>query len=274
MTQNVTFICKPDDDKIIGEATRITSWLREKGIKAPMLPVNEAAAIEDGIAIVLGGDGTILGAGRKLAGRDVAILGINLGRVGFLTSSGKNGWKSVLQALLDNRLQTRRCAVLNWELLRAGKIEQKGIAVNDVVVSRGDTARLVPLKIAVNGNEFPVLRCDGVIVSSPIGSSGYNASAGGSVLHSTLAAYCLTPICPFLSGFKPLVLPSTAHTLVKSISTAINLYITIDGQELIAMAKDDAIKITGWDKALNFLGSDEHFFYNLNRNFNCSQERT
>ena len=133
--------------------------------------------------LILGGDGTFVGVGRKLAGLDIPLLGINFGQVGFLTELSAVGWEPALERLLAGKMITRTCLLLAWELLRGGTPIASGHAANDVVVGRGAIARVLPVHVFVDGEDMGVVRSDGVIVSTPLGSSAYALSAHGPLVH-------------------------------------------------------------------------------------------
>ena len=128
-----------------------------------------------------------------VVGRFVPLFGINFGRVGFLTDAQPEHWKERLVACLKGELAVRTCLALSWKLTRGGSLQAGGSAVNDVVLSRGSLSRLVCVNISVDGQRMGLLRSDGIILSTPVGSSGYSASAGGPLLYSGMNAVAFRP---------------------------------------------------------------------------------
>lgn len=256
-------------------AAVVASWLEEKGIKiwiaeAGQLP--ESIATDTDCAVVLGGDGTILGLARKLAGRQIPIFGINFGRVGFLTAAGSSNWRQLLKEAITGNLPVHSCMALNWHLVRDGLTVRDGVAINDVVVSRGALARLVCLRIKINYADMGVLRSDGLIICTPLGSSGYSISAGGPLLYAGMNAIGITALCPFSRNISPLVFPVETSVELRIVKPSADCYITIDGQEGQKLADNDIISITGWPGAIQFLGSDNQFFEHLRtRGFKLEQ---
>lgn len=240
------------------EATGICCAVSEAGCKICLHPTPQ-------IALVLGGDGTILGVARQLAGRNIPILGINFGRVGFLTAIDSDHWQDGLELALAGALPDRACLSLKWQILRAGKEFATGVAINDVVVARGDLARLTSIAVAINNGAMGILRSDGVIISSPLGSSGYSVSAGGPLLHPGLDAIGLTPICSFMQNVSPLVLPGSTVFDLTVEETSADCYLTIDGQEGLALAQGDSTRVSAWPGAIHFLGGEARFFARLKK---------
>lgn len=215
------------------------------------------------VVVVLGGDGTIIGVGRQIAGSEIPIFGINFGKVGFLTTADRHDWREKLALALAGVIPKRSCLVLRWHLDRCGQQKAGGIAVNDLFIGRGCLARLAGVGIKINGTEMGVLRCDGVIVTTPLGSSGYSVSAGGALLHPGMDAVGLTPVCPFPINVAPLVFPGKVSFELKVQSLGADTQITIDGQEGLALQNHDVIHVTCWPGAIQFLGDDNHFLDHL-----------
>lgn len=195
-----------------------------------------------GAVLVLGGDGTFIGVARRSLGRGAVLLGLNLGRVGFLAEP-LEGWPQRLSALLAGAYRVSRRLCLEYELLRQGAVVQQGRAVNDLVVSRGDLARLIRLSVGLDGGGLAGLRADGLIVSTPTGSTAYGFSAGGPLVHPEMEAVCLTPVCPFLNNFRPMVLPSTQPLRVRVDEGRSEVRLSVDGQRCVALFPGDELLV-------------------------------
>ncbi|MGE4553372.1 MAG: NAD(+)/NADH kinase [Desulfovibrionaceae bacterium] len=196
------------------------------------------------LVLVLGGDGTYISVARRLYALQIPILGLNLGRVGFLADLPRERWPELLDDLLARGVRARRLRMLAYRLLRGGGQAARGVAVNDVVIGRGRLARLVRLELRLDGRSLGVLRADGVIVSTPTGSTAYSISAGGPIVHPQVNALCVTPICPFLSGYHPLVLPDDRTVTVRVIEARGEVTLTEDGQETLTLRPGDEVALT------------------------------
>ena len=258
--RHVLLVCKAHHERARELGCEILQWLRIHGHMATLIEAgkDEAAYDEElDFVIVLGGDGTMLGVARRLVGRAVPLFGINFGRVGFLTDAQPDHWEERLKVCLRDDPPLRACLALRWKLTRDGRLEAGGAAVNDVVLSRGSLSRLVCVHITVDGQRMGLLRSDGLILSTPVGSSGYSVSAGGPLLHPGMNAVAMTPICPFLNTISPMVFPgaTVCHLRIEPGST--DCYITVDGQE------GDLVEVTGVPAAVRFMGDEISFFERL-----------
>ena len=242
-------------------------WLREQGHKAEVVVAgNDSpayAANDLDFVAVFGGDGTMLGVARRLVGRKVPVLGINFGRVGFLTDAQPEQWREKLQECLKGEESIRTCMALKWALRRNGRELSRGCAVNDVVLSRGSLSRLVCLEISIDGQNMGALRADGIIVATPVGSSGYSVSAGGSLLHPSMEALAITPICPFLNTVSPMVFPGETSCRLQILQGSTDCYLTVDGQEGQMLETGDVVTIAGLPSAVHFMGEGTSFFERL-----------
>jgi NAD+ kinase len=160
------------------------------------------------VAVVLGGDGTMLGVARELAPFRIPLIGINHGRLGFMTDIALGQMADALPAMLGGRYETDHRVVLDAEVRRAGKVAFHAMAVNDVVVSRGVTGGMVEYTVRVDGVTMYNQRADGVIIATPTGSTAYALSADGPILHPNLAGLVLVPVAPQTLSNRPIVLPN------------------------------------------------------------------
>jgi len=182
--------------------------------------------------VTLGGDGTLLRAARSLNGADTPILGINLGRVGFLTTANVDGLEEALQALMRREyVIERRLALLPAIVDAAGQRRPEPLVLNDAVVHKGGVARVVHMRLSVDGDEVGQYSADGIIVATPTGSTAYSLSAGGPIVLPTVDGIVVTAICPHTLAVRPLVVPSSAVVSVEPIPPwTEQVLVSFDGQ--------------------------------------------
>lgn len=259
--RNVLVLYKKDQEAPRELALRICDWLAAEGFFTSLAEsMGDYSTDSEDCAIVLGGDGTILGAARRLAGTGIPILGINFGKVGFLTTATRQNWRESITRAMRGQIPVRKCLSLRWSLRRENDLIASGVAGNDLVLSRESLARLVSAQVWINQELMGVMRSDGIIISTPLGSSGYNLSAGGPLLYVGLNVMSLTPICPFLTGISPLVFPAQTQFELGIDKASAECFITIDGQEGWRLERGDIIKVSGWENSLSFITNDELFF--------------
>lgn len=248
-------------------ALSVSRWLEARGVGAAILSaacppevLAERARGADAV-LVLGGDGTFVGVGRKLALVDVPFLGINFGQVGFLTELPAARWQPALERLLAGRMIERACLVLRWEVRREGRTVASGHAANDVVAGRGALARVLPVHVAVDGEDMGLVRADGVIVSTPLGSSAYALSAHGPLVHPGVRALTLTPISPFFKSFPPIVLPFDCRIVLTVGQGAQDAFLTVDGQEGMPLSGGDEVRVSSEGPGLRVLSDVSGAYY-------------
>jgi len=197
------------------------------------------------LAVVLGGDGFILDAARRAAPTGVPILGINLGRVGYMTEL-ETDELSLLDKYFEGEYRIDERAMIEVTLLSShGNKKFSSFALNDVVIANGSTARIVDLMLMEDGEMISSYRADGLIVATPTGSTAYSLSAGGPIIDPKLACFCVTPICPHSLGARPLVFPDTAKLGIKNTCVREKvLHITVDGRATYDMFYGDVAEIT------------------------------
>ena len=247
---SVALVAK-DDNKAAQDLCReIEGWLRTRNIVtyscthgAEDFPVEDFPRTD--LILVFGGDGTIVSVARKALGGNTPVAGINFGRVGFLAELSEENWERELCRVLEEGLVVEGRMSLRYTLFRDDIPVQDGEVINDVVVTRGKVARLVNLILSVGGTPFISLRSDGLILSTPTGSSGYAGSAGGPLLMPNLNAYVVAAICPYLSAFPPLTLSPETVFAVTVGEAAPDLYLTLDGQEAHPLSEGDRLEVRG-----------------------------
>ena len=225
------------------QSTGIDAW--------PALGPDEIGR-ECDLAVVVGGDGTMLGIARRLARYGTPMVGINQGRLGFMTDVALDGFSAVLAPMLAGEFEDERRSMLEGQVWRDGTAIFEGFAMNDVVVSRGATASMVELKIDV-GDEFVAnLRADGLIVGSPTGSTAYALSAGGPILHPGITGWVLVPIAPHDLSNRPIVLPDTGEVRVEVVAGR-DASVSFDMQSLASLAHGDCVSVRRSAHQVHFL---------------------
>jgi NAD+ kinase len=204
------------------------------------------------LAVAVGGDGTMLAAARQLATLNVPVIGINQGRLGFITDIALDNFEHTLAPMLRGEFMTEQRHLLHGEVMRDATSVFSAIAMNDVVVNRGATEGMVELSISVDGKFVAKQRADGLIVSTPTGSTAYALSAGGSLLHPSLAGWILVPIAPHNLSNRPIVLPDSVEVVIE-ILTDRDASVNFDMQSLANLKLGDRIIVKRAHHAAQFL---------------------
>lgn len=252
--KTVAVLFKAGSEQARGMAWTVADWLVARGLTAVVRENSTGAAPEvrpertatppkPDLTVVLGGDGTMLSAARQAAADQVPLFGINLGRVGFMTEACLEDWQERLAVILRGEGTVIRRILLEITVLRGADTVFTTTAVNDAVVSRGAMARLASFEVRLGETDICTLRADGVVVTTPTGSTAYCVSAGGPLIHPDLDVLCVVPICPFLSDFTPVVVPSSATVRLSLCAPETTMYLTCDGQELFPLNDCDVVVI-------------------------------
>lgn len=227
-------------------------------------PGYEKAALLDLVdgLIVLGGDGTLLSVARLLEERDLPILGVNMGSVGFLTETVVDDLYPSLERVLDGHYTVQRRIRLKTFLHRNGERIPQPVVLNDVVINKGALARIINLETYVDDLYLTTYRADGLIVSTPTGSTAYSMAAGGPILHPDIHALILTPICPYTLGQRPLVLPDTVKIEVMLQTPNEDVLVTLDGQVGIHLRHREVVEIQRAVKPIQLIRpmKRDHYF--------------
>lgn len=195
------------------------------------------------LALVLGGDGTMLNTARRLAEHDVPLIGVNQGRLGFLTDVGRDNAIECLTDMLDGRFIEERRFMLAAEVVRGGARMFQTIALNDVVVNKGDIGRMIEFDLSINDEFVYTQRSDGMIISTPTGSTAYALSANGPILHPNVGGIALVPLCPHALTARPITLPDSCRIDI-SLLPPHDARLHFDGQTRFDARAGDRVRIT------------------------------
>jgi NAD+ kinase len=266
---------KPEAGPVVQE---LVAWLRHRD-REVILDVEAAAACracgpgversevvaQADLIVVLGGDGTILAIARTIGDREVPILGVNLGGLGFLTEVTLPELFPTLEAVLREECAVSRRRMLAATVRRAGASVGEHEALNDFVITKTAPSRIVELETVVNGEYVTTYRADGLIVASPTGSTAYCLSAGGPILYPTLPALVVIPICPHTLTNRPLVLPDSARIEVVQRSAGEDVHLTVDGQVDVALQHRDSVVVQRAPHAITLVKSPKLNYFQLLR---------
>jgi len=219
------------------------------------------------VIVVLGGDGTLLGAAGYASVFDKPILGINLGNLGFMADVELCDIEKALTAFMQGDYKIERRFMIDATVERAQGDKEEFSALNDIVVTRASYQRMVAFDVSVNGDHLASYQGDGLVVSTPTGSTAYSMSAGGPVVDPTLNACVITPVCPHTMSSKPVIVPGNAKIEIRFKSTFDDMaMVTADGQTGIRLSEGDIITVKGSPKTTGLIKlSDKSFYEILNR---------
>jgi NAD+ kinase len=253
-----TIISKPQKAELGTILPELREWLRERGWGC-VLDQESAAYLQgdvvEGVSradlpdrkpdlvVVLGGDGTLLAAARAFASTNTPLLSVNLGSLGFLTEVPLSDMYATLQAWCDGTASIEVRSLMRAELFCGGeKMTRRWDALNDVVLAKGTIARMADFSVSIDAQLVATFRADGVLLSTPTGSTAYNLAAGGPIVMPTVNAMLVTPICPHLLTIRPIVVPGEAAISVQVMGVPNETYLTVDGQEAVPMHVGDEVR--------------------------------
>ena len=258
-TFRIGFAYNPTSDAAIELRERATGWAAVRGIDHWAATAADMDAMSDqlpgtDVLVVLGGDGTFLRAARAVAEIDVPLLGINVGKVGFLSKVEAGDLIRTLELLQAGEFTLEHRMALDGRILRAGSKDapERHIALNDVVIARGSLARVVRLDVAIDDSHLATYIADGLVVSSPTGSTGYSFSAGGPILDPTARNLIVTPIAGYLTTIRSVVVGSSV--VVRCLVTdAHEALVSIDGREDVPLVVGDVVEVRALDRSIRFV---------------------
>lgn len=223
--------------------------------------LGEGTAAPD-LGMVLGGDGTMLSAARQLGVRGIPLFSINLGTLGFLTGQSAGEAITVVEAFFAGKLQAEERQMLLVTLQRKGEVVIRQAVLNDAVLARGSFARIMDFHLWIGGKPAAMIRADGLIVATPTGSTAYSLSAGGPLLHPSLSAWIITPICPHSLTLRPTVVPSQLPVSV-AVGETDDAHLTLDGQTSLPLNHGDLLEFTRSERSLTLLRHPDLDFFRI-----------
>ena len=276
--QSIVILSRPRRAQLSVVVPPLLKWLEGRGVTA-CYDEETAAALADTskgrprisvadssqLLLVLGGDGTMLAAARLASPRGIPILPINMGSLGFLTSFTLDELYPALEETLAGRFSVSQRVMLQAELERAGSVIETQTALNDAVIHKGALARMIQLELRINSDFVCRYRADGLIVSSPTGSTAYSLSAGGPIVHPAVESFIITPICPHMLSDRPLVIRDSSCIEVKLNGDTESVYLTLDGQRGIPMQPTDILRVRRADRQLKLIQPPKKPYFDILR---------
>ena len=271
---------KPEAAAVVGN---LMEWLRPKKIEVYIEKEMEellSSTLSEGywksvereemppdveMIIVLGGDGTLLSVARQVWNKNIPILGVNLGGLGFLTEITLDELYSVLERVLRDDFEINEREILKAGVIRRGKRIAEFIVLNDAVINKGALARIIDLETTINGEYLSTFRSDGLIISTPTGSTAYNLSAGGPIVYPSLHTIIITPICPHTLTIRPIIIPDDVkiRALLKSSNEEVTL--TLDGQQGFTLKFEDVVEVGKAEGRILLIKSPYRHYFELLR---------
>lgn len=274
--RTVAIISKPRVERAAEMVPGLVRWLTERHINVHM---DEQTALYAGskegfprdavpegadLVIVLGGDGTLLAAARAVGPRDIPLLAVNLGNLGFLTAITVEELYPQLERVLRGEYQMSRRAKLRVEHLREGRVLESYEALNDACIAKSEIARIIDLEAHVDGHRMSVYKGDGLIISTPTGSTAYSLSAGGPIVFPTVAGHCITPICPHMLTQRSVIVPD--DKVIKIVLRSGNTtYLTVDGQAGSLLMEGDEVVCRRSEQSIRLIRQEGQSFFDVLR---------
>lgn len=270
--RRVGLVAKNGSRRAIRSAGELADWLKRRDIEVAV--EEEVAAAKEGafdgevydsengydLVVVLGGDGTLLSAGRAVK-PGVPVLGVNLGRLGFLTEIARADLYPSLVEVLAGRFEVEERSLLEITVIRSGEELAFYRVFNDAVIAKSALSRIIELTLEADGGLVTKYRSDGLIISTPTGSTAYNLSAGGPIVNPLLPVVLLTPICPHTFSLRPIVVPDQSRIEVTLETRDAEVYLTLDGQEGTTLEHLDTVRLTRAAQGVRLVRLSGRTFY-------------
>jgi NAD+ kinase len=284
MIERVGIVAKRGLHGAIEHLGNIATWLDGRGVGAVFeretadmagLPASRPRTsrddlpLESDLILVLGGDGTLIGMADRIActGRDVPILGVNVGSLGFLTEITLPELYASLEAAVTGTAPIDERMMLRASVGRRGKIVEDRLVLNDVVVARNALAGLIDLSVSVGGQFVARFNADGLIIASPTGSTAYNLSAGGPIVHPAVDAIVITPIAPHILTNRPVVIPASDEITIQPVvrTSGHEIFVSLDGQSGLRLEPDDEVTVRAGTKRLRLVRASTRTYFQILR---------
>ncbi len=276
--RTVAILSKPRPHEVRAALTGLLAWLHQHGL-ATVIDLETAKSLDtDGtciareslpdvdLVIVVGGDGTLLSATRALAGRDTPVLAVNLGSLGFLTPIALDQMYPMLERVLAGNYEEDRRFILQSSVIRQGAVIETYHTLNDVVINKAAIARILDFHVSASGQAISKYKADGLIFSTPTGSTGYSLAAGGPIIDPHVDALLLTPICSHTLNHRPLVLPGDSQLEVVIDSFGEQVHLTADGQVGMPIEHGDRVVCRRSPRVLRLIRPQSTGYFEILRN--------
>jgi len=267
---------KPHKEDVRKTALALTEWLKARkiqvvledhlGSNAPSpFPSRDELSRHADMIIVLGGDGTLLSVARAVGNETVPILGINMGGLGFLTDITLSEMFPLLEKILKGHYTIRKKMLLKTTIKRKNGVRKTFQALNDVVINKGALARIIDIKASINGEYLTTYRSDGLIISTPVGSTGYSLSAGGPIVCPGVNSIIITPICPHTLTNRPILIRDKDTASLTLLSKEDEVIVTVDGQVGHPIGYEDTVDISKSENSIAMIVPPGKSYYEILR---------
>jgi NAD+ kinase len=277
--KTVGIISRPRRSNLATVVPPLLKWLETRGIRA-IYDMETAGSLGESasgrtraqvaqdaeVLLVLGGDGTLLSAAKEAAPRGIPVLPINMGSLGFLTSFTVDELYPALEEMLAGKQSISERVMLQVERIENGKSAVPQRVLNEAVVNKGALARMIEVELFIDAAYVCRYRADGLIVATPTGSTAYSVSAGGPIVHPSVGAFLITPICPHTLSDRPIVVQDTSVVELKLTAAAESVFLTLDGQTGIPMRAQDQVRITRAPERLKLIQPPQKTYFEILRN--------
>ena len=282
-TKRIGIVLKPNQPDALKTVCELVSWLDERGITLTgtpelerdriqaetgctvvQLPREDMAANVD-LILVLGGDGTMIAVARMLGDHEVPVLGVNYGGLGYLAEFRIKELYQALESILSGNFRLDRRVMLDVALQRGGELVTQNRVLNDVVINKSALARIIEIEAYLNQRFVNSFRADGLIISTPTGSTAYNLSAGGPVIFPSMNAVVITPICPFTLSNRPIVVPDNATIELHLKTDEEEVTLTLDGQVGFSLKVEDRVVIRKSSVTFNLVQPSNRNYFDVLR---------
>jgi NAD+ kinase len=260
--KKIGLILKKGSDTAEQIGTELHDWLLEQRYIVVVDQIDDSLDL----LIVLGGDGTLLRIAAKASCLDVPVVGINLGRLGFLTEVAVKDRFAALETILQGNMIIEHRMMFQARLVNPHGRSEWVMSLNDIVISKGTIDRLVRLCTWADEQFIASYKADGLIISTPTGSTAYNLSAGGPIVHPSIASILMTPICPFMLESRPVLLPDNVVVTARLTAQARDVKIIVDGQPVWDMQEEDSLEVVMSEKRLQLVCSPWEGYFDILRN--------
>ena len=259
--KKVGIILKGESVRANQVGNEMAAWFADRSIETSV----DSITPDQDFLVILGGDGTLLRVAEQASKYKVPVVGINLGNLGFLTEVAEGERFEAIESILEGSAVIEERAMIRTRLIHGEEKQDWRYALNDVVISKGTIDRIVRLSTWFDDEFLATYKSDGLIFSTPTGSTAYNLSAGGPIVHPSLKSILLTPICPFMLESRPVLLPSFARFSTRLADQASDVKVIIDGQPSWHMRKGDILEVVSSKKPLKLISSPRKGYFDILR---------